>query len=53
MWKIETNGGLGQGWPIPNSLEENEGNEEELGTKQNFKKSNVSVQSPIFEEAIV
>jgi len=29
-FKIETSGGFGQRWPTPNSLEEGEGEEENL-----------------------
>jgi len=30
VWKIETSGGLGQVWPISNSLKEGEGKEKKL-----------------------
>jgi len=29
MWKIETNGGLGQRWQTPNSWEKGEGEKED------------------------
>jgi len=30
MWKTAISGGLGHGWPNPNSLEEGEGEEKDL-----------------------